>query len=37
MIGSSSEDIRLAGEFKILGKTSVEITDRVFVCPVEVN
>jgi beta-glucosidase len=36
MIGSSSEDIRLTGEFKILGKTSIEIADRVFVCPVEV-
>ena len=37
MIGSSSEDIRLAGEFTILGKTSVEIAERLFVCPVEVQ
>ncbi len=36
MIGSSSEDIRLAGEFTISGKTSVKIPGRVFVCPVEV-
>jgi beta-glucosidase len=36
MIGSSSEDIRLAGEFEILGKTSVEIAERIFICPVEV-
>ncbi len=36
MIGSSSEDIRLAGEFIITGKSSVEIAERVFVCPVEV-
>jgi beta-glucosidase len=37
MLGSSSEDIRLTGEFRIAGETSVEITDRVFVCPVDVS
>jgi beta-glucosidase len=37
MLGSSSEDIRLEGEFEITsstGKTAVE--ERVFVCPVEI-
>lgn len=36
MVGSSSEDIRLAGEFEIHGITSVEIAQRIFVCPVDV-
>ncbi len=36
MAGSSSEDIRLYGSFEISGDT-VEIKDRVFVCPVEVR
>jgi len=36
MIGSSSEDIRLHGEFTIIGDT-VEIKERVFVCPVEIR
>lgn len=34
MVGSSSEDIRLNGEFEITGEKQVIINDRVFVCPV---
>jgi beta-glucosidase len=34
MLGSSSEDIRLNGEFEIIGEKQVVIQDRVFVCPV---
>jgi beta-glucosidase len=37
MIGSSSEDIRLRGEFEVKGETRAKITDRVFECPVEVR
>ncbi len=36
MIGSSSNDIRLEGEFEVSGKNNTVIKDRVFVCPVEV-
>lgn len=36
MIGSSSEDIRLKGEFEIDGKKTI-IEERVFVCPVVVD
>ncbi len=37
MIGSSSEDIRLEGEFEIVGPAKKVIMDRVFVCPVEIK
>ncbi len=36
MIGSSSEDIRLTGEFEIDGKKTI-VDERVFVCPVVVD
>jgi beta-glucosidase len=36
MIGSSSEDIRLSGELEITGPAKVPVSERVFVCPVEV-
>jgi beta-glucosidase len=35
MVGSSSEDIKLRGEFEIAGNAAVK--DRVFVCPVTVK
>ena len=34
MLGSSSQDIRLRGEFEIIGNARMPIKDRVFVCPV---
>jgi beta-glucosidase len=37
MVGSSSEDIRLCGEFRIAGEKSMAVKDRVFVCPVSVE
>lgn len=37
MIGSSSEDIRLKGEFEIVGEQKMIVKDRVFVCPVSVE
>ncbi len=37
MVGSSSEDIRLNGEFDIIGENQVEIKDRVFVCPIKME
>jgi beta-glucosidase len=37
MIGSSSKDIRLEGEFAVSGKNKSFIRDRVFVCPVEIG
>ena len=37
MIGSSSKDIRLEGEFAVSGKNKSLIRDRVFVCPVEIG
>lgn len=37
MIGSSSEDIRLKGEFEIAGAGKVRLFQRVFTCPVEVR
>ena len=36
-IGSSSNDIRLQGEFDVTGAQPVEVKERVFVCPVEVR
>lgn len=37
MLGSSSEDIRLCGEFEIAGGAKTRVQDRVFVCPVTVE
>jgi beta-glucosidase len=37
MVGSSSEDIRLRGEFEIAGGKKMLVKDRVFVCPVSVQ
>ncbi len=37
MIGSSSKDIRLHGEFEIVGMKKMSVNDRVFVCPVKVE
>ena len=37
MLGSSSEDIRLCGDFEIVGGTKIRVQDRVFVCPVSVE
>jgi beta-glucosidase len=37
MLGSSSEDIRLRGEFEITGEKKMAVKKRVFVCPVEIK
>jgi beta-glucosidase len=37
MIGSSSDDIRMTGEFEIVGAKKMLIKERVFVCPVQVQ
>ena len=37
MIGSSSVDIRLKGEFEIDGEGKTHIKERVFVCPVRIQ
>ncbi|MGZ6315973.1 MAG: glycoside hydrolase family 3 N-terminal domain-containing protein [Anaerolineales bacterium] len=37
MVGSSSEDIRLCGEFQISGEKKMAVKERVFVCPVSVS
>jgi beta-glucosidase len=37
MVGSSSEDIRLCGEFEVVGDKKSFVKDRVFVCPVSVK
>jgi beta-glucosidase len=37
MVGSSSDDIRLSGEFEITGAKSVPVEERVFNCPVEIK
>ena len=37
MLGSSSDDIRLRGEFEIAGPGPVPVKERTFVCPVQVN
>jgi beta-glucosidase len=37
MLGSSSDDIRLRGEFEIVGGKKMMVNDRVFVCPVSVE
>jgi hypothetical protein len=36
MIGSSSEDIRLKGEFEISGEGKVKVSQRLFECPIEI-
>ncbi len=37
MIGSSSEDIRLQGEFEIIGERKMIVSDRIFTCPIEIE
>lgn len=37
IIGASSDDIRLTGNFEITGKDKLPVKDRVFVCPVTVR
>jgi beta-glucosidase len=37
MVGSSSTDIRLTGEFEIVGEGVLPVKERVFVCPVTVQ
>ena len=37
MVGSSSDDIRLKGEFEIVGKSKMPVKNRVFVCPVKIQ
>ncbi|MBI5294501.1 MAG: glycoside hydrolase family 3 C-terminal domain-containing protein [Chloroflexi bacterium] len=37
MVGSSSDDIHLSGEFEIVGAAKMPIKERVFVCPVTVE
>lgn len=36
MLGSSSEDIRLTGEFEITGAAKIPVAEPVFFCPVEI-
>jgi len=36
MVGSSSDDIRLTGEFEITGSSKMPIQERLFFCPVDV-
>jgi hypothetical protein len=37
MVGSSSEDIRLHGEFEIVGEAKTGVSRRVSGCPVDVT
>ncbi len=37
MLGSSSEDIRLRGSFEIVGKPKMQVKQRLFVCPVDIQ
>jgi len=37
MLGSSSDDIRLYGEFEITGTGKMQIKERVFMCPVNIE
>ena len=37
MVGSSSNDLRLTGEFEIIGKGRMPVKERVFVCQVEIR
>jgi hypothetical protein len=36
-ISNSSEDIRLTGEFEIIGAGKISIQERVFFCPVDID
>jgi beta-glucosidase len=37
LLGSSSEDIRLRGEFEIAGEKITAVAERIFVCPVSLK
>jgi len=37
MLGRSSWDIRLTGEFEITGSGKMPVQERVFICPVEIE
>jgi hypothetical protein len=37
MVGSSSEDIRLQGDFEIIGAKIIPVKQRVFDCRVDVK
>jgi beta-glucosidase len=37
LVGSSSEDIRMRGEFEIIGNAKMPVQHRIFVCPVTVE
>jgi beta-glucosidase len=37
MLGSSSDDIRLTGEFVIVGEGKMLVNKKVFICPVDVH
>ena len=37
MLGSSSDDIRLSGEFEISGPHKMPIQERVFFCPFDIE
>jgi len=37
MIGSSSEDIRLCDVFEIIGEKKIQVKQRVFVCPIDIQ
>jgi beta-glucosidase len=37
MLGSSSDDIRLTGEFEITDASKMPVQERVFFCPVDVE
>jgi beta-glucosidase len=37
MVGGSSDEIRLTGEFEIVGEAGIPVRERVFVCPVDVQ
>ena len=37
MLGSSSDDIRLTGEFEITGASKISVQERVFFCPVDIE
>jgi beta-glucosidase len=37
MVGGSSEDIRLNGDFMVIGAEKADVKERVLVCPVEVG
>jgi beta-glucosidase len=37
MVGSSSEDIRLRGDLEIIGEKKIQVNQRVFICPVDIQ